>query len=98
MACRDVNKAEEALEDIKTVVQAEQPPPKVGEMVVQKLDLASLASVRECAKKILDTEKHIEILINNAGKLKNFFWYLFVILKTLHYFYTYCTSKKLHVI
>ena len=33
------------------------------------LDLASLASVRECAKKLLDTENKIDILINNAGNI-----------------------------
>jgi len=66
MACRDVKKAQEAAEDIKTVAQ-NQDSKDVGELVVQKLDLASLASVRECAKKILETESHIDILINNAG-------------------------------
>ena len=37
-------------------------------VVVEKLDLASLKSVRECAQKLLDTEDKIDILINNAGK------------------------------
>ena len=36
-------------------------------VVVEKLDLASLKSVRECAQKLLDTEDKIDILINNAG-------------------------------
>ncbi len=36
-------------------------------VVVEKLDLSSLKSVRECAQKLLDTEDKIDILINNAG-------------------------------
>ncbi|XP_046670235.1 retinol dehydrogenase 13-like [Homalodisca vitripennis] len=66
MACRDVKKAEEAAEDIKSTV-ATQETKDLGEVVVQKLDLSSLTSVRECAKKLLETESHIDILINNAG-------------------------------
>ena len=36
-------------------------------VVVETLDLASLASVRQCAQKLIDTEDKIDILINNAG-------------------------------
>lgn len=32
-----------------------------------QLDLASLASVRECARAILSREARVDILINNAG-------------------------------
>jgi len=39
-----------------------------GQLVVMKLDLASLASVRQCAQDLLRTEKQIHILVNNAGK------------------------------
>ena len=35
------------------------------------LDLASLDSVRECAKKIQEKETKIDYLINNAGKRLN---------------------------
>ena len=35
------------------------------------LDLASLDSVRECAKKIQEKETKIDYLINNAGKCLN---------------------------
>ena len=38
-------------------------------VVVEKLDLASLQSVRTCAQKLIDTEDKIDILINNAGQL-----------------------------
>ena len=37
-------------------------------VVVEKLDLASLQSVRTCAQKLIDTEDKIDILINNAGQ------------------------------
>lgn len=66
MACRDTKKAEEAAEEIKTAVQAGETK-EFGEVVVRKLDLASLSSVRECAKSLLETEGRIDILINNAG-------------------------------
>jgi short-subunit dehydrogenase len=39
-----------------------------GEVLVVHLDLASLVSVRECAQLLLRTEKHIHLLINNAGE------------------------------
>lgn len=38
-----------------------------GEILVCKLDLSSLTSVRECAKHLIATESRIDILINNAG-------------------------------
>ncbi len=54
-----MDKVKEAANDImretKGIVQGE------------KLDLASLSSVRECAAKILEKEDKIDILINNAG-------------------------------
>lgn len=66
MACRDMEKANVAVADIKTSVGTEGTD-NLGELVLEKLDLTSLASVRECAKKILASESHIDILINNAG-------------------------------
>ena len=62
MLCRNVDKAEQVAEEIrqetKTVV------------VVRELDLASLASVRTCAAKLMEEEDQIDILINNAGKFQ----------------------------
>ena len=38
-----------------------------NEVVVKKLDLASLQSVRDCAKELEESEEKIDYLINNAG-------------------------------
>lgn len=39
-----------------------------GQVEAIHLDLASLSSVRKCAKQLLDQEPKIHILINNAGE------------------------------
>ncbi|XP_054272940.1 retinol dehydrogenase 11-like [Macrosteles quadrilineatus] len=64
MACRDVSKAETARE---WVLQQSKDKEGAGEISVCHLDLSSLNSVRQCAQKILDEEKNIHLLINNAG-------------------------------
>lgn len=64
MACRDVQKAEEAAAEIRAGVAD---TAGAGQLVVRRLDLAHLQSVRECATEILETESKIHILINNAG-------------------------------
>ncbi|KAM3958246.1 retinol dehydrogenase 12-like [Aphomia sociella] len=64
MACRSVEKAEEAKTDIETKCKDLS---NTGNLLVVKCDLSSLKSVRECAQKILDTEPQINILVNNAG-------------------------------
>ena len=57
--CRNQDKAKEAAEEISG---------KTGGLVsYEKLDLASLASVRECTNELLGKEDKIDILINNAG-------------------------------
>lgn len=66
MACRDIGKAEEAAAEIKQEVKPQDDSP-VGEVVIKRLDLSSLASIRECAKSILSSEANIHILVNNAG-------------------------------
>ena len=65
MACRDMKRAEEAAEDIRKQAEGLQ---GVGEIIVTRLDLGSLASVRECVQHLLRTEPHINLLVNNAGK------------------------------
>ncbi|XP_057370182.1 retinol dehydrogenase 11-like [Daphnia carinata] len=60
LACRDLKKASLTKDDI---VQ------KSGNcnVLVKKLDLASLASVRQFAKDVLENEPKLHLLINNAG-------------------------------
>jgi NAD(P)-dependent dehydrogenase (short-subunit alcohol dehydrogenase family) len=58
LACRDMAKAERAAERIKA---------EGGIVRVVRLDLASLASVREAAGEILATWPRLDLLINNAG-------------------------------
>jgi len=64
LACRDVKKAEQAVEEIVAEVQGD----GVGQLVIEALDLASFASIKLCAKSILQKEKHIHLLVNNAGQ------------------------------
>ncbi|XP_069697713.1 retinol dehydrogenase 11-like [Periplaneta americana] len=64
LACRDVKKAEYAADDIRQQTKGSE---GAGEVEVVQLDLASLASVRQCAQHLLDTQTHIHILVNNAG-------------------------------
>ncbi|KAM3958302.1 retinol dehydrogenase 13-like [Aphomia sociella] len=64
MACRDTNKAEAAKADIE---KNNENPDTKGVLVVEKLDISSLKSVREFTSKILERESQINILINNAG-------------------------------
>ncbi|KAI5642302.1 short chain dehydrogenase domain-containing protein [Phthorimaea operculella] len=63
MACRDLQRAEAAKLDIEQTISDHEK----GSLIVEKLDVSSLKSVREFAFKILESESHIDILINNAG-------------------------------
>ena len=60
MACRDVDRANRAVQDIRNVT-------KNGQLVVKQVDMASFASIRNFAKEILVEENRLDILINNAG-------------------------------
>uniref|UniRef100_A0AAR5PJE2 Uncharacterized protein n=1 Tax=Dendroctonus ponderosae TaxID=77166 RepID=A0AAR5PJE2_DENPD len=64
MACRDTQKAAAAADDIKSSCQS---TAKLGELVIEPLDLTSLQSVRNCANAILSKEPSIDLLVNNAG-------------------------------
>lgn len=64
MACRNLEKAEEAAKDIRKACEGEE---NLGEIAIVQLDLSSLESVREFAKKILEKEDRVDLLINNAG-------------------------------
>ncbi|XP_017283287.1 retinol dehydrogenase 14 [Kryptolebias marmoratus] len=60
IACRDQNKAEKAVREIKLKSHS-------LDVLHMELDLASLRSVREFCKNFLQKEKRLDILINNAG-------------------------------
>lgn len=59
LACRDLNKAAEAAEEISK---------ETGNVVTTlKLDLASMKSIRSAAEELIERHPEIHILINNAG-------------------------------
>ena len=60
IACRNENKALDALNYIKTGSANDN-------VVFKQLDLASLSSVRRFASEVLREEERIDVLINNAG-------------------------------
>lgn len=60
MACRDIDKAEKAKQEI----EAEN---KKAQLKVMKLDLASLKSVKSFAEEFKQQFAHLDILLNNAG-------------------------------
>jgi NAD(P)-dependent dehydrogenase (short-subunit alcohol dehydrogenase family) len=62
LACRSKAKADEACEKIKT-------ESKNSNVEVELVDLASLKSTREFAKRILAKLDRLDILVNNAGIL-----------------------------
>ncbi|XP_071515973.1 retinol dehydrogenase 12-like isoform X2 [Panulirus ornatus] len=59
MACRDTKTAEKVAKEISSQTG--------GQLVVMKLDLASLTSVRALAASVKSQETQIHMLINNAG-------------------------------
>nr|CAD7587563.1 unnamed protein product [Timema genevievae] len=60
LACRNVDKANTARDEIVASTGNQ-------DVLVRKLDLASLSSVREFSKQILESEPRLDVLINNAG-------------------------------
>ncbi|XP_039288383.1 retinol dehydrogenase 12-like isoform X3 [Nilaparvata lugens] len=64
MACRNLDKAEEAAKQIRDRLEHNQ---NAGKISIKHLDLSSLSSVRTCAGEILREEPCIHLLINNAG-------------------------------
>ena len=70
LLCRNIDKAESAASEISN---------DTGNPVdVIKLDLSSLTSVRECAQILLEKEEQIDILINNAGNILNWWKYKYI--------------------
>ncbi|WP_019928550.1 oxidoreductase [Nocardia sp. BMG111209] len=60
LACRDIGKADEARERIRTEVPA-------ASVRTLELDLCSLASVRRAADRVIRDHARVDLLINNAG-------------------------------
>ncbi|TSM28201.1 Dehydrogenase/reductase SDR family member 13 [Bagarius yarrelli] len=60
LACRNQQKAETAISDIKKVTGS-------NNVVYMQLDLSSLKMVRSFAETFLKTESKLDVLINNAG-------------------------------
>ncbi|XP_068459486.1 retinol dehydrogenase 13-like [Clinocottus analis] len=60
LACRDMDRANKAAEEVKKRSGNDN-------VIVKKLDLASLKSVRQLARDVLASEERLDVLINNAG-------------------------------
>ncbi|XP_068628640.1 retinol dehydrogenase 11-like [Battus philenor] len=63
LACRNLDKAKAVTQDIMN----SNGDGDTGSLVIEQLDLCSLKSVRDFSTRILENEKQINILINNAG-------------------------------
>ncbi|KAJ8734964.1 hypothetical protein PYW08_014214 [Mythimna loreyi] len=64
MACRNLERAKEAKEDIEKLTETEQ---GTGELVVEELDLCSLQSVRELCARVTSRERSLRGVVCNAG-------------------------------
>nr|XP_045587756.1 retinol dehydrogenase 14-like [Procambarus clarkii] len=62
LACRNLQKACKVAAEISKAAGS-----GAGDLIVRQLDTSDLASVRKFAEEILQTEKALHILINNAG-------------------------------
>ncbi|XP_013859005.1 retinol dehydrogenase 11 isoform X2 [Austrofundulus limnaeus] len=60
LACRDMDRADSAAEEVRKRSGNDN-------VVVKKLDLSSLKSVRQLAEDVLANEQRLDVLINNAG-------------------------------
>ncbi len=59
LLCRNLEKAQKVAHEITEQTS--------GSVECFELDLGSLKSIRECARKLLEKEDRIDILVNNAG-------------------------------
>jgi len=64
LACRNIESAQKAADEIRS---------KTGNtnLVVRRVEMSSLNSVRQFAEKINNSESRVDILINNAGTSGN---------------------------
>ena len=61
LACRDITKAERAAQDIRQVTGN-------NSVCVRVVDLASFKSIKKFATEVIEKEKYLHILVNNAGR------------------------------
>lgn len=64
IACRNITKGKQAVEDIKSVSNNDK-------VKLISCDLASFESIRACVKTFQKQEKRLDILVNNAGLIVN---------------------------
>jgi retinol dehydrogenase-12 len=60
LACRNLEKAYQTAKEIKVLTNND-------DIVVRKLDLSSLSSIRTFVTEIEEDEEQVDILVNNAG-------------------------------
>ena len=60
MACKDTQRGQKACGEVKELSGSEN-------VVFGRLDLADLGSVRDFVRKVLEEERQVDVLINNAG-------------------------------
>ncbi len=65
MACRNIDRAEKAAEQIRQETGNK-------DVVAKQLDVSSLKSVREFASNFMRSEYRLDVLVNNAGVTGNF--------------------------
>ncbi|CAD5124917.1 DgyrCDS13162 [Dimorphilus gyrociliatus] len=88
LACRNLANAETVKQELIKLSEND-------DIRVVKLDLSDLKSVRECAREILSTEDHLDIIVNNAGAAfgpsitKDKFHYIFGINYVGHFLLNY---------
>eukprot|EP01025_Chloroclados_australasicus_P012367 TRINITY_DN15687_c1_g1_i1.p1 TRINITY_DN15687_c1_g1~~TRINITY_DN15687_c1_g1_i1.p1 ORF type:complete len:349 (+),score=38.19 TRINITY_DN15687_c1_g1_i1:77-1048(+) len=95
LACRDTDKAQAAKQQILEAVPE-------ADVDILELKLDNLSSVSDAAKKLLDSEKEIDVLINNAGVMgcpemltDDGFEYQLGVNHFGHFLFTYCLLPKL---
>ena len=87
MQVRDVEKGGKVLQEVKSATRG------TGKLELLKIDLAELQSVRDGVGEFLKREKHLNVLVNNAGRFflswiaTGFFSFFRLLRSVLHYCY-----------
>jgi retinol dehydrogenase-12 len=64
MLCQDQGQGEDAVAELKQEFRGVK---NIGQAAAKQIDLASLESVRVCAKELMAEERRIDLLVLNAG-------------------------------